>query len=44
MIEDEINPFEAGMAIRADYRAEVSQVAGTDSDLIEVVEELDSEE
>ena len=44
MIEDEINPFEAGMTSRGDYRAEVSQVAGTDSDLIEVVEELDSEE
>ena len=42
MVEDEINPFE-GVEI-TERTEEVSEVAGDDSEIIEVVEKFDSEE
>ena len=44
MIEDELNPFENYDKVDLDEPQEVTEVAGQDSDLIEIIEELDSEE
>ena len=44
MIEDELNPFENHDKVDLDEPQEVTEVAGQDSDLIEIIEELDSEE
>lgn len=44
MIEDELNPFANYDKVDLDEPQNVTEVAGQDSDLIEIIEELDSEE
>lgn len=44
MLEDGLNPFEGIEVVEKDYSQDISEVAGEDEELIEVVEELDSEE
>ena len=44
MLEDGLNPFEGIEVVEKDYSQDISEVAGEDEELMEVVEELDSEE
>jgi len=44
MIEDGVNPFEGSPIVEVERSEDISEVAGDDSDLIEVVESLTEEE